>query len=44
MKVSLPILALLCSAAVSFAWELKPDPPAEKPWALKADLAIPFAG
>lgn len=41
MKRSLPIALLLCSAAVSFGWDLKPDPPAEKPWAVKADLATP---
>ncbi len=40
MKRSLPILALLCSVAVSHAWDLKPDPPAGKPWEPKAGLAV----
>lgn len=40
MKRSLPILALLLSAAVSHAWDLKPDPPADKPWAVQADLDV----
>jgi hypothetical protein len=44
MKPSLPIAVLLCSAAGSFGWELKPDPPAEKPWAVKADLSVPLPG
>ncbi len=40
MKRSLPILALLLSAAVSHAWDLKPDPPADKPWTPQPDLDV----
>jgi hypothetical protein len=42
MKGSLPILALLWSAAACFAWDLKPDPPAQKAWAVRPNLAIPL--
>jgi WD40 repeat protein len=41
MKPSLPILTLLLLSPVSFAWDLKPDPPAEKVWAAKPGLAVP---
>ncbi len=41
MHGRLPLFALLCSAAVSFGWDLKPDPPADKTWAVQPGLAVP---